>query len=238
MQVKKNDYDSVYSWNNLNLRGKLFGQGIVYLERFDKKYSKNEYKHTTFSTDGRKRLQFGFLNRFTTLLMCYGYYYSGFISSHSEYINILQASFPINGKEIYYHLFGREGLREYQLIIPEKNFENFILELRKAIIQYKIPMTLGSLKLFKGTKRYLNFCRDGICLALDVPNNKRSVSFFSGLDDLTKKYNGIANLSKDSRLNGETLSGMYREYDLLKEDLFKFDPEKHFTSALRERIGI
>lgn len=69
--------------------------------------------------------------------------------------------FPINGKEIYYYLFGKKGFREYQMILPFENFEEAIDEIRKLIINSKIPISLGSLKIFEGTESYLNFCKTG-----------------------------------------------------------------------------
>jgi decaprenylphospho-beta-D-ribofuranose 2-oxidase len=153
-------------------------------------------------------------------------------------LSIEAATFPIYGKEIYFNLFGKKGLREYQLIIPESCSESFFYELEKMIRQYRVPVALGSLKLFSGKPQYLNFCQDGICLAIDIPARDKYLEFFHQLDLLVIHHHGIANLSKDSRLSIDGVSNMYSEYADFKAQLLKFDPGKRFNSQLRERIGV
>ena len=64
---------------------------------------------------------------------------------------IIKASFPIYGKEIYFFLFGQKGFREYQLILPYINWVKAIKAISELINKENIKVSLGSLKIFKGS---------------------------------------------------------------------------------------
>ena len=240
MILLKNEYENVYSWNNLNISGKNFGKGIIYLEKFHESIPTpfHDYNYNRLKPDSRKKFGINFINKLTAELIGIFYYRKEIISSSSSILSIAESTFPIYGKEIYYYLFGKRGFREYQLIVPLNKADEFFSRLQNAINKFRIPVTLGSLKLFQGESRYLNFCGNGVCLAIDVPAYAKSGSFFSEIDDLTIRFNGIANLSKDSRLQAKTISGMYGQYSKFKSEILKYDPKKHFTSSLRQRIEV
>jgi hypothetical protein len=240
MKDQKDQYEYVYSWNNLNLSSKKFGEGFVYLEKFCNNVKSEIFTRysDTITSENRQSLKLGMLNSFTIPIMCAVYYNQDRISKSLSVSGLEKSTFPIYGKEIYFRLFGSSGLREYQLIIPNDNAERFISELAKLKKESKVPIALGSLKIFQGTNRHLNFCLDGVCLAIDIPNRPRYLNFFSVLDSLVMKHNGIANLAKDSRLSAEVVSKMYSGYHDFKNGLNRFDPVGRFTSSLRERIGV
>jgi hypothetical protein len=52
-----------------------------------------------------------------------------------------------------------------------------------------------------------------------------------------KKYDGIPNISKDSRLTAK-YAKCYTEYEIFKKDIRNFDPKIRFNSSLRERLEI
>ncbi len=236
----KNEYENVYSWNNLNISGKNFGKGIIYLEKFHDGTLTlfQDYNYTRFNTYSSRKSGINIINRITAEFICSLYYSKEFISPSFTNLSITESTFPIYGKEIYYYLFGSQGFREYQLIVPLTGADEFFSGLQNLIKKFGIPVTLGSLKIFKGGNIYLNFCKDGICLALDVPAITKSQTFFSEIDDLTLRFNGIANISKDSRLHAKTINGMYSQYGKFKSEILKYDPRKYFTSSLRQRIEV
>lgn len=240
MSALKNESDAVYSWNNLNISDKSFGKGIIYIEKFQNSIAKpfRAYNYNLLKSESRGKFRISFINPITAGLIGSFYYGKELISASSSTLSIEESTFPIYGKELYYSLFGRQGLREYQLIIPLNSADEFFAGIQKLIKKYRMPVTLGSLKLFQGESRYLTFCKDGVCLAIDVPANERSEKFFSEIDDLTLRFNGIANLSKDSRLKAKTINAMYEQYGKFKSELLKYDPKKHFTSSLRQRIEV
>ena len=62
--------------------------------------------------------------------------------------------------------------------------------------------------------------------------------FFEKLDVLVIENDGVANLSKDSRLSADVASRMFPNYEIFKQKLNAYDPEKRFTSSLRVRLDV
>ena len=236
--INENDY--VYSWNNLSKTGRHFGEGIIYCEKVtDGDFNTfNDFNYLRITSDSRRKFGINLINGISAELINYFYCQKEFISGSASVLSIRECLFPIYGKEIYYFLFGSKGLREYQVIVPDDSAIDYFNRLLLLVKKYNIPITLGSLKIFRGVGKYLNFCQDGICLAIDVPASTKSGNFFSEIDDLTISHNGIPNLSKDSRIQAKAVSDMYQEYDKFKNDINEFDPKKVFTSSLRQRLDV
>jgi decaprenylphospho-beta-D-ribofuranose 2-oxidase len=237
MQEHAENYDYVYSWNNFNLSGGSFGKGIVYLEKI-----------TTSSAAApqpkpfHNRLQISrwpcLWNRLTIPLMCKVYYSMNRLKSPGKPVDLAGASFPIYGKEIYYNFFGKKGFREYQVIFPFAEWEKAGEALRRLIRQEKIPVTLGSLKLFRGITHNLSFSGEGVCVAIDVANTKKSLAFLEKLDAITLQHKGVVNLSKDSRISRDMAMKVFTHYDNFQKRLRNYDPERVFCSDLSNRLGI
>ncbi len=238
MSQKKDAFMSAYSWNNLNLTKNKFGKGIVYFEKYcSEESTQTKVKpYNNLTSDGRRKLLFSFLNKFTINLECYAYNYLEALGKSQTISKVENALFPINGKEIYFKLFGKQGLREYQLIIPFEHWGNFEDELKQLINKLGIAICLGSLKLFDGNQKFLSFNKTGICMAIDVPATNASLLFFDKLDELVLRNEGIANISKDSRLSKEVIQKMYPEYDSFKMQIINFEKTFPLYSTLRRRI--
>lgn len=240
MKEKSSETNILYSWNNLNITNKdNFGQGVLYIESFIESDEKlNPFHFNTLNSNERRfKIGYNLMGRFTTKLQTQLYYFLESNKKSNQISNFAKTVFPINGKEIYYYLFGKKGFREYQMILPFENFEEAIDEIRKLIINSKIPISLGSLKIFEGTESYLNFCKTGVCLAIDVPYIY-SDRLFKNLDTIVIKYKGIVNLSKDSRLNAETVETIFPNYLQFKEKIYNFDKKRIFSSELSYRINV
>jgi decaprenylphospho-beta-D-ribofuranose 2-oxidase len=237
----KNEFDIMYSWNNLNDRNAHFGKGFIYMEEFlnsNINVSPNIVKYGNLTSKNRKSLVINFYNNITSKIECKLYGLNETISKKEQVLQVEKASFPINGKEIYFKLFGKKGLREYQMIVPDNNWSAFEEELYKCISLYNVYFTLGSMKLFEGKTNLLNFQKSGICLALDMPATKNAIKFFKELDKLVLKYNGIANLSKDSRIDEPVIKKMYPEFESFKKQINNFEGKFSLNSALRKRLEI
>lgn len=235
---KKNDFQSIYSWNNLNCKNKNFGKGVVYLEKqVDNNNEESKIiNYNNLSSQNRGKFKFNFYNSLTVFFECFIYESIERAKANESIHRIENASFPINGKEIYFNLFGNKGFREYQMIIPFNNWKIFEKEFYTLINKSDIYITLGSLKLFKGNQKLLSFNMTGICLAIDVPANEKSLYFFEILDELVIRYNGIANISKDSRLSADTVRQMYPEYEEFISRLIEFEKDVPLGSNLRVRL--
>ncbi len=238
MEQRSEDVDTLYSWNDLNRRGAGFGRGVVYLERFSSEPSPRPVRFRRFTAEQRGRLPFALFWPTVTRLFTRLY---GELESRlpgDVLLDLKSGSFPINGKKIYFQIFGARGLREYQLLVPRASWGGFVPQLDALLARSGAPATLGSLKLFKGETTLLNFAGSGVCLALDVAATPNALRLFEGLDELVLEAGGIPNLSKDSRLSGAFLRKAFSEYDRFRERLHEFDPKRRFDSALRRRLDV
>ena len=239
MERLSESVDVLYSWNNLNKTGDAFGQGIVFSEQFvDEPSLSKDKPFRLFTPDMRSKLHFNFYNRLTAQIECGVYYAMERMTGSEKCCDVKSTAFPIHGKEIYYLLFGKQGVREYQMLIPRKEWEATVSDLRILMSDMKMPLTLGSMKFFAGQSDLLNFCGDGICLVLDVPANQKSVEYFNKIDEIVIAHNGLVNLSKDSRLQADAASKMFPEYKRFKREIHDFDPKRRFNSALRMRMDV
>lgn len=243
MREHGTEQNLVYAWNDLNLRGEAFGRGLVYVESFSKEASGPAPCECDYSTatDGallRRHFPIAIHTRWTTPIMLQSWYWLQRAIARPTTRSVLEMAFPIFGKEWYYSMFGLAGFREYQTIVPDGEWEGFVEALRYVLRRARVPVTLGSLKLFRGRRRALDFCGDGVCLALDVPASPESLPLFESVDAIVLAHGGLANLSKDSRLPREVVREMYPGYDEFRSALRALDPERRIRSALRERLGV
>jgi decaprenylphospho-beta-D-ribofuranose 2-oxidase len=237
MLQKEDEYDYVYSWNNFNCTELSFGKGIVYLEKIDIGFSKPRSRKAY-----RNRLLYqkgpGLMNKFTIRQMCRAYYFFEKLKPSMRNLHLIEDAFPIYGKEIYYHLFGKNGLREYQVLFPFSTWQNAAEEIKDLVAASDIGIALGSLKIFQGDRHNISFSGEGICFSIDVVNNKRGLIFFDALDEITKRNKGIINLSKDSRAGSEFVQAVFPQYAEFKKGVQRFDHQRVFVSDLRNRIEV
>jgi len=240
MHDQKDNYDNLYSWNNLNLRGEDFGAGFVYAEKFifSEKSAKDIRDFNPLSSIAVERRSITAWNSITIPWMCRIYGLKETLSAKERILGLKQGSFPINGKEIYFNLFGKRGFREYQLIVDTQQWPKLVQDVRALIKAHKISASLGSLKLFHGDTKFLTFCKTGVCLSLDVAADARSLPFFAALDGVVVERGGIVNIAKDSRLTAKTVKQLFPEYALFKKAILEFDPKLLFWSELRERMEL
>ncbi len=240
MRAQAKDVDCLYSWHNVNRRGRRFGAGVVYLERFvdgapTRTRAGNGAKARRFAIDDRFPLPLW--NRLTTGVAL-GMYERLQHPGRSRRLALRPALFPIEGLEGYYAAFGARGFREYQLIVPSAEWLVFVESLEQLLGRIAVPITLCSLKLFEGAGRYLSFSGSGICLALDVPATANALALFAELDGLVVKHGGCVNLSKDSRVPADVCRRVFPQYEAFRGELGRFDARGRFRSRVRERIGV
>jgi len=237
MEKLSDTVDYLYSWHNLNLSGDKFGSGVLYTERHCADGSGVPFKNVTPLTV--KPFPVRLFNDFTVPPMCRAYYLKEKLSRREQTTGLSAAYFPFVGKEVYFRLFGKPGFREYQVLFPRDGWEAAEKQIAEAIRRTGAVVTLGSLKLIRGKRRLLNFSGDGICLALDTPNSAAAIMLFSRLDEITIDLGGIANISKDGRLNAGTVRSMYgNQFSEFREALRAYDPDAHFQSDLRRRLEL
>ena len=225
----------LYSWNDLTRTGRSFGHGIVYREDFHPGEESDFCRFRSLDSNRSPAIPLSLWTRQTTPLVNRAYlaWESG---KGDESLGLRAAAFPINGREIYYSLFGRKGFREFQLLAPRQAWDSIVQEVESLLHCIPVRVTLGSLKLFAGTQTFLNFGGSGVCLTLDVPAVPASADLFSALDELAVRTGAIVNVSKDSRLSASIAERVFPQYDLFRSRLKEHDPKGRFSSLLRRRL--
>jgi decaprenylphospho-beta-D-ribofuranose 2-oxidase len=226
---------ALYSWHNLTRSGRRFGSGFVFVEHFVNAPAKHRPKHRALQVT--RAFPAPLWNGLTSRIAL-GAYETIKRSQRPRLLALRPAFFPIEGLEGYYAAFGRRGFREYQLIVPTSRFAEFETDLARLLLHARLPVTLASLKLFRGSGTRLRFRGEGICLALDVPAVPEALMLFRGLDELCERYGACVNLSKDSRIDADACRRLFPEYESFRERLALHDPERRCRSKLRERIDV
>jgi decaprenylphospho-beta-D-ribofuranose 2-oxidase len=233
MRNRADGVDALYSWHDFNRRSG-FGRGVVFVERFVEGRSRGG---TPKPRDPKRRGRLALWNPLTTRLALGTYRLVQRIRTRRT-LAIHRAMFPIDGLEGYYAAFGRRGFREYQLIVPYETWDEFARALEPWVTKSGVPVTLASLKLFRGARRHLAFAGEGVCLAIDVPASERALSLFRALDDLAVRCGAVVNLSKDSRVSSDLCRAVFPGHDDFSRALQAFDPKRRFQSELRERLDV
>lgn len=227
----------LYSWHNLN--GSQFGRGFVYAgDPIDGDGNNDELRYQQLDAETRGNWRFPLFGRLSTRSSLAAYALSERWAGEEETVTLPQAFFPPVGKEFYFKLFGRPGLREYQVLIPHDQWSTAVARLKQLIVSHRVPITLASLKIFRGRGGLIDFEGDGACLTLDAPESRNTRELFADLDQWTEDVGAIVNISKDSRLQGSFLERIFPEFDSFRQQLATFDPKRRFDSALRKRLDV
>jgi decaprenylphospho-beta-D-ribofuranose 2-oxidase len=238
MQSFGSSADLLYSWNNLSISGRRFGQGVVYVGKVVTHPLKDVVKFPVLVPERSTKLPFNLYSRTVTKWML-GFYrrWEG-RRIRERVVGLASAVFPVGGKEWYFGLFGPRGFREYQMLVPNASWQDVATALPRLIDRHRVPVTLGSLKLFNGASDYLCFGGTGIALSIDVPAGPPGPQFFRDLDALTRSTGALVNLAKDSRAAPMLVRETFPGYDRFCQGLSKFDSRRRFDSSLRRRLGV
>jgi decaprenylphospho-beta-D-ribofuranose 2-oxidase len=89
-----------------------------------------------------------------------------------------------------------------------------------------------------GKQKYLRFEDNKICLTFDMVSNKKNTHFLNEIYKLYIKYNALPSIIKDSNLDKGTFNRCYKEADIFREKLKKFDPKRVYRSELSDKLNI
>ena len=229
----------IYSWNIINLTSDLksFGKGIIFENKIDEKNSLNSYKQIKYTY--KKILSpLKLWNNLTIK------YFNFFFIKYQKYKKSVYRDsfsnviFPFYNRELYFSLFGKKGFLESQILISRTRLDEFLEEFNYKINIHKPCITLFSLKKMSGEQKYLRFEDNKICLTFDMVKNNQNTFFLNELYKLYTKYEVLPSLIKDSNLDKNTFNNCYKEADIFREKLKKFDPKRIYRSDLSDRLNI
>jgi len=229
-----------YSWNAIdsNLDLNSFGKGLIFENKIDEKNNLNSYKKIKFIN--KKRIfPINLWNNITIKSFNYLFFiYHTYIRKNLYKDNFSNVVFPFYNKEIYFSLFGHKGFIESQILISKEKIHEFLEEFKRNIDIHKPSITIFSLKKISGKQKYLRFEDNKICLTFDMVSNKKNTHFLNEIYKLYIKYNVLPSIIKDSNLDKETFNRCYKEADIFREKLKKFDPKRIYRSELSDKLNI
>jgi decaprenylphospho-beta-D-ribofuranose 2-oxidase len=147
--------------------------------------------------------------------------------------------FPLDALGGWNRLYGRQGLVQYQLVVPPGR-EGELVRCVELLRARRIPVYLAVLKGFgPGASGPLSFPIEGFTLALDIPGGADGLRpALNELDQIVAEAAGRVYLSKDVRLRKDVLPAMYPQLDRFLQVRARADPAGVLRSDLGMRLGL
>jgi len=230
-----------YTWHDAAPRGRSFGRGFAYhglLKSGPVDPNTVVPPYRVLTPAARARLPFSLWQSLTIRAFTSAFWHAEASRPEVTETTLFDAIFPFARRSVYFRLFGRPGLAEYQALVPHGGTETFLRKLRQLILSTRAPSVMLSLKAFKGAPRLLRFDGDGTCVTLDLQRSAATLDLLRRIDDLTIAVGGIPNIIKDSRLPKPVVQACYPEYERFRQELRAFDAQRIFKSELSERLEL
>lgn len=148
-------------------------------------------------------------------------------------------AFLLDAVEDWHHLYGPQGMQQYQAVIPTPGERQGVAALLDRIRRSDVPPALTVLKAFGPADRgLLSFPTRGLTLSVDVPATPEAEELFHELDRICLEHDGRTYLAKETTLDARAFEQMYPEAEAFREIKHAVDPEGTLASSLARRIGL
>ena len=157
----------------------LFNQNSFYLDYSTKEIFKGriltgsglkkQKKVKKLKLNKLEKIRLNFFNseKIKKIMFQLNFIYEKIIFIFKKEMNINNLIFTSNYNTKYF-LFQSKKFIEYQNIIPEKNIEKYLPELKNLLLKYKPNVTLLHLKIFKRKGKGFEFTEKGLAIALHI----------------------------------------------------------------------
>jgi decaprenylphospho-beta-D-ribofuranose 2-oxidase len=230
-----------YTWHDGTPVAGRFGRGFVFAGTIPDgprpaRGLTRPYRRLTAAS--RARWPVAAWGRLTTPLLAAGFRAVEGRKPARRTVPLFDAMFPFARRGEYLRLFGRRGLAEVQLLLPDDAAEPLLAELTRQVLRARAPVVMASVKRFRGTRGLVRFQGDGVCLTLDLVRSPAGLAFLTVLDDLAVSAGALPHIIKDSRLPAAVVRKCYPEYERFREQLHVHDPARRFRSELSRRLEL
>lgn len=144
---------------------------------------------------------------------------------------------PLDAILNWNNLYGKQGLLQFQAVLPETVFLRFLNASLSLIEKLGAVPTLAVLKLFsKRGAGLLSFVEPGFSIAIDFINNDKAKAAISEMNAHVTELGGRVYLAKDLLLTREQFLIQYPNYPQFA-DVIKQAPSS-LQSSLSRRLGL
>jgi decaprenylphospho-beta-D-ribofuranose 2-oxidase len=144
---------------------------------------------------------------------------------------------PLDGVRGWNRLYGRDGLIQYQCVVPPGS-EDVLREILAAGRKASAVSPLVVLKRLGPSEGPLAFPMAGWTLALDLPAAPRIARLLDGFDERVAACGGRVYLAKDARTRPDALAAMYPRLDEWRAVRERLDPRGVLRSDLQRRLEL
>lgn len=227
-------FEYTVAWVDCLARGRAMGRGL-YLRGDHAPYADgapSPLRPARFRI--RMDAPAGLLNGLTVGLFNSAYYRSQLRTTRRTTVPYPPFFFPLDGIGDWSRLYGRDGLVQYQCVVPEAPGGGAIRVLLDRISRSGEPASLAVLKRF-GTIRspgLLSFARPGMTLAVDFPvRGPRTFALLDELDAVVRGAGGAVYPAKDARMSPDSFRAYFPALD-------RFTPHRdpNFSSSFWRRV--
>jgi decaprenylphospho-beta-D-ribofuranose 2-oxidase len=147
--------------------------------------------------------------------------------------------FPLDALDAWPRLYGRHGLLQYQLVVPNES-EHVLHAVIERLGRGRVPCFLAVLKDLGASNRApLSFPLPGWTLSLDLPRAAQGLeTVLDACDRLVAEAGGHVYLTKDARLTADATRAMYPRLPEWQSTRDRADPEGLWRSDLGLRTGL
>jgi FAD/FMN-containing dehydrogenase len=174
------------------------------------------------------------LNRFTMAAFNTAYYNKQFSRQVTAKVDYEPFFYPLDKVLHWNRIYGRDGLLQFQNVLPHAGGREGMLAILKAITRSGLASFLAVIKVFGAVASpgLMSFPEPGITLALDFPvRGERSFDLLEDLANITMEHGGRMYSAKDARMRPEHFQAFYPQW---REFARYIDPG--FDSAYWQRV--
>jgi FAD/FMN-containing dehydrogenase len=176
----------------------------------------------------------GLLNRLTVGAFNSLYYHRQLQTRKTCVMDYEPFFYPLDSVLRWNRIYGREGLLQFQCVLPQDARNVGILEILRAITKSGLASFLAVIKVFGSVQSpgLLSFPRPGITLALDFPvGREASFELLHRLGSITLDYGGRIYPAKDALMTPHQFQTFYPQWEQFAQFI---DPA--FSSAFWQRV--
>jgi FAD/FMN-containing dehydrogenase len=221
------------AWIDCVSTGKNFARGIFMQGEHSKEpgsLQKSKEPWLTFPVD----LPAFALNRFTMSAFNTAYYHKQFPKQKTAKVDYEPFFYPLDSVLHWNRMYGRNGLLQFQNVLPHASGREGMVEILKAITRSGLASFLAVIKFFGEVPSLgmMSFPMPGIMLALDFPIRPEvSFDLLDRLARITLEHGGRMYSAKDARMTPDQFQAFYPQW----QDFSRYiDPS--FDSAFWQRV--